>query len=220
MADSPSFAQKAYEAIKNDIITQKVKPGSFISEAEYADRIGISRTPVREALKTLEKEGLLDIYPRKGVQIKSFTIDDIMQIHEASEALESILMAMVAERYGRGRIDPAEFAKLQDLLEQMDAHLKSGNLQKWLSCDHKFHSGLIGLCDNPYIAQYATTSRNRLNLTLWFITPKYADKHQSTQDHHAILAAIEAGDPAAAMDAAKSHIARVRKNMAMAMGVE
>ncbi len=217
MAEPNSYAQKAYDAIKNDIVSQKLKPGSFISEAEYAEKIGISRTPVREALKTLEREGLLDIFPRKGVQIKNFTLEDIVHIHEAAEALESVLIALVAARRARGKIAPSALAALNDLLDRMDKHLADGNLPKWVALDHQFHNGLINLCDNPYIVEYASASRNRMNLTLWFITPKFADKNQSTRDHRAIMAAIEAGDENAAMEAAKMHIFRVRKNMVEAI---
>lgn len=218
MAGPNSFAQMAYDAIKDDIVTQKLKPGSFISEAEYAERIGISRTPVREALKTLEREGLLDIYPRKGVQVKNFTFEDIMFIHEAAEALESVLIAAAADRFAEGKLPASAIDDLRHLLDRMDAHLKAGNTQKWLSCDHEFHNRLIQLCDNPYLGQYAAASRNRMNLTLWFITPKYADRDQSTLDHRAIVDAIAAGDRDAARDAAGSHIARVRKNLVQAMG--
>ena len=214
-----SYAQIAYDAIKDDIITQKLKPGAFISETEYADKIGISRTPVREALKVLEQEGLLDIFPRKGVQVKSFTLDDILQIHEAAEALESAVMGSIAERSAQGKVAPEEIAALEALLQEMDAHLKDGNMQKWLSCDHHFHNMLIGLCDNPYILQYAIASRNRMNLTLWFITPKYSDKNESTSDHRAIVKALKEGDIEGAREAARTHIHRTRKRLMEVVGL-
>ncbi len=217
--EAGSFAQKAYEAIKEDIVSQRLKPGSFISEAEYAEKIGVSRTPVREALKTLEREGLLNIYPRKGVQIRNFTLEDIVQIHEAAEALESVLIAAVAERSAQGRLDVGALVGLRELLDRMDVCLEEGRLQDWVSLDQEFHKHILDLCDNPYIVEYASASRNRLNLTLWFITPKYADKRQSSQDHRAILAAIEKGDPPAAREASSSHIFRVRKNFMEAMGL-
>ncbi len=217
--EAGSFAQKAYEAIKEDIVSQKLKPGSFISEAEYAEKIGVSRTPVREALKTLEREGLLNIYPRKGVQIRNFTLEDIVQIHEAAEAMESVLIAAVAERSAQGRLDSAALAELRGLLDRMDACLEEGRMQDWVTLDQRFHNRILQLCDNPYIVEYASASRSRMNLTLWFITPKYADKRQSSQDHRAILAAIKKGDPVAAREASSSHIFRVRKNFMEAMGL-
>lgn len=214
-----SYAQIAYDAIKDDIITQKLKPGAFISETEYADKLGISRTPVREALKVLEQEGLLDIFPRKGVQVKSFTLDDILQIHEAAEALESAVMGSIAERSAQGKVAPEDIAALEALLQEMDGHLKDGNMQKWLSCDHRFHNMLISLCDNPYILQYAISSRNRMNLTLWFITPKYSDKNESTSDHRAIVTAIGKGDVEGAREAARAHIHRTRKRLMEVVGL-
>ena len=214
-----SYAQMAYDAIKEDIISQKLKPGSFISETEYAEKIGVSRTPVREALKTLEQEGLLDIYPRKGVQVKSFTMEEILLIHEAAEALESAVMVSIAERSRQGRLDAEKVGELGKLLDEMDAHLAAGNTQQWLSCDHRFHNDLIALCDNPYILQYAAASRSRMNLTLWFITPKYSNREESTTDHRAVFDAIKAGDVDGAGRAARTHIHRTRKRLMEAMGL-
>lgn len=219
MAEESSFAQMAYDAVKNDIVSQTLKPGSFISEAEYAEKLGISRTPVREALKTLEKEGLLDIYPRKGAQIKSLTLEDILQIHEATEALEGIVISRIADSFAKGEIQPEALAPLHALLRQMDAHLEKGNLSKWVQCDQAFHNHLLNLCGNRHLAQFAHDARNRMNMTLWFITPKYADRSVSTLDHRAILGAIEAGDAELAGEAIRSHISRVRKNFVAAMGL-
>ena len=219
MAEETSFAQLAYDSIKNDIVTQKLKPGSFISEAEYAEKIGISRTPVREALKMLEKEGLLDIYPRKGAQIKSLTLEDILQIHDAAEAMECMVISRVAGEVARGQIAAGELARIRELLRQMDAHLEKGNLSKWVQCDQTFHQQLIELCRNRHLAQFAHDARNRMNMTLWFITPKYADRAISTRDHKVILEAVEAGDAAAAGEAIKDHISSVRRNFVASMGL-
>ncbi len=218
MAEEASFAQAAYDAIKGDIVSQTLKPGAFISEAEYAEKLGISRTPVREALKTLEKEGLLDIYPRKGAQIKSLTLDDILQIHEATEAIEQIVISQIASRFAEGAIDQDALTPLRTLLRQMDTHMESGNMSKWMQCDQVFHNQLINLCGNKHLVQFAHDIRNRMNMTLWFITPKFADRTVSTQDHKAILDAIAAGDAAAAGNAIAMHIGRVRRNFVSAMG--
>jgi DNA-binding GntR family transcriptional regulator len=212
-----SHAQRAYEAIKADIVSQKLKPGSFISESEYANQIGMSRTPVREALKALANEGLIDIYPRKGVQVKNFTLQDLILCHEAAEGLDGTLAAAIAEKAARGKISEEDFAALYTLVDQMDQSLESGDMQKWVSYDYQFHNKLISLCDNPYIVQYVSTSRNRLNLTLWFMTPKYIDKRRSNIEHKTLADAVREGNPAKAREAAQMHIFRIRKEL---MGIE
>ena len=217
MKKMESHAQKAYEAIKEDIVNQTLKPGAFISEADYAAKIGMSRTPVREALKALANEGLLDIYPRKGVQVKNFTIEDLILCHEAAEGLDGTLAAAVAEKSARGKISDAEFDELYALVDKMDHCLETGNVQEWLTCDADFHNKLISLCDNPYIAQYTSISRTRLNLTLWFMTPKYVDKKLSNIEHKAIVDAVKEGDSQKAREAAQMHVFRIRKEL---MGIE
>jgi DNA-binding GntR family transcriptional regulator len=126
--------------------------------------------------------------------------------------LESVLIAIVAKHSAVKRLEAGLIRELEELLDRMDDCLDNGLMQDWLSLDHQFHSKLIALCDNPHIVECVSASRSLMNLTLWFITPKYADRRQSSQDHRAILAAIENGDPDAARNASSSHIFRVKNS--------
>jgi len=212
-----SYAQKAYELLKEDIISQRINPGSLIVESDYADKFGMSRTPVREALKRLSNEGLIDIISRKGAIVKSFTIDDLIMCHEAAEGIEGILVYSLARKFSKGDLSTESINELVELTEQMDRCMENGDMRNWTSFDTEFHNKLIDLCDNPYLVPFARQIRVQLNRALWFLTPKYVDKYKSNMEHKEIIKAIQSGDLSRAKIAGESHTRRIKEELQQIM---
>ena len=203
MISEQSQAQKAYVTIKEYIISQKLKPGSPIVENELAEKLEMSRTPIREAIQQLHADGLVDIKPRRGAFIKTFTKKDLIMCYEAAEALEGMVVYLITKNYSKGNIDDKKLIELEQLVDQMSKHLEKNDKNQWASCDEKFHETLYKMCENTYIIQNLEKIRTQLNCVLWFITPMYIDKKASNMEHKEIVDSIRAGDAERARTAAQ-----------------
>ncbi len=208
-----SQAQLAYEGMKRGILSRELKPGCPIIETEFAERFQMSRTPIREAIRRLYAEGLVDIFPRKGAYIKSFTKRDLLMSFEAAEAAEGMVAYLVARNVAEKKCDKSWLQELDQIMTQMDKSLKANDLQSWASGDEKFHNTLYRMCDNEYITRSLESIRMQLNYALWFLTPFYIEKKPSNLEHREIIAAIRNGDPEKARDIAQKHRNRVRNEL-------
>ncbi len=210
MSNQKSQAQKAYEKIRNHILTQKLKPGSPLVESEFAEQLKMSRTPVREAIRQLSADGLVEIIPRKGTFIKTFTKKDLIMCYEAAEGLEGMVVYLAAKSVAEGKADKSKVRAMEQLVEQMDKSLEGDNMPEWISGDEKFHDILYKMCDNTYIIQNLERILVQLNCVLWFITPMYIDKRASNEEHRKMVKAIKEGDAQGGRCIAQQHRNRVR----------
>lgn len=208
-----SQSLKAYETIKKNIISRKLKPGYPIIETELSKELNMSRTPIREAIRLLSSEGLVDIIPRKGTFIKSINKADLIMCYEAAEALEGMIAYIVTTKYIDGTISEEFINELTIIVDQMDMYLNKNDLQNWASCDLKFHKGLSNICANNYIISYYEKIHIQLNFILWFITPFYINKEISNIEHRKILNEIINKNPENARFEAQNHRNRVRNEI-------
>lgn len=137
------LAKLAYEALRDSILTGHLAPGDIVNEMALAKELGISRTPVREALLELSSQGLVEILPRKGVRIKYFTERDVNEVCEIRELIELAVVEGLARR-GAGRF----VKRLETALKQQREALKTGDMIEFLNADRLFHVCLTGLTDN------------------------------------------------------------------------
>jgi DNA-binding GntR family transcriptional regulator len=137
------LAKLAYEALRDSILSGHLAPGSIVNEMALAKELGISRTPVREALLELSSQGLVEILPRKGVRIKYFTEQDVHEVCEIRELIELAVVEGMA-RDGTGRSPK----RLESALEQQRKAVKKGDMREFLEADRRFHLSLTGLTDN------------------------------------------------------------------------
>jgi DNA-binding GntR family transcriptional regulator len=137
------LAKLAYEALRDSILSGHLAPGNIVNEMALAKELGISRTPVREALLELSSQGLVEILPRKGIRIKYFTEQDV---HEVCEIRELIELAVV-EGMARNRADRSP-KRLESALKQQRQAVKNGDVMEFLEADRRFHLSLTGLTDN------------------------------------------------------------------------
>ncbi len=180
----------AYGEIKARILTDRFPLGYQALEQEIAGLLGMSRTPVREALIRLEKEGLVDLIPRRGMRVRPVVPVDMREIYEVLTCLES----MAAELLARRRPSDAELAPMSKAIEAMDRALAKDDLDAWAEADQAFHNCLLRLCGNKRIELLAGTVRDqghRARLATLRLRPKPT---RSNVDHRAVLNAIRAGD--------------------------
>jgi DNA-binding GntR family transcriptional regulator len=210
-ADSRKFklADEAYTRLKRNILASRLQPGIQWLLPEIALRLGMSRTPVHEALLRLEADGLVELIPRRGVRVVPIATEDMREVYEILTALEPEAAALIAER----RVDPGSLEELESSTRDMERALQHEDLDSWAQADDRFHRKLMELANNRRMSEFVSrlfdqTHRVRL-FTLRLRNPPW----QSTRDHEEILHHIMAGDPVAARRTFRAHRQRAASEL-------
>lgn len=189
-----SNTEFAIEKLREMIFSGELAAGSDHLETELAQRLEISRTPVREAVLLLSSQGLLNIRPRKGVRIASVSVCDMKEIYEVLTELESLSAWLAAKKGYKMK----ELSGLSDAIDAMDHALKRSDREAWALADDIFHATLLELGGNQRVVRIvgmmADQIRRARSITL-HIRPLPL---KSNDDHRAVYEAILQGDAEAA----------------------
>lgn len=210
--NNKSQYEKAYHAIKKDIITQKLRPGSPIAEVDFANKLKMSRTPVREAIRRLSTDGLVDIKPRRGAFIRSFGVEDVVRCYEVAEALEGMAVYLVTIRYSQGKIAKTKLDELNQLVFQMEMNVEKNDGTEWAYHDDIFHVSIYRMCGNTSLIEFLDKIQDQLNCSLWFMSP-YVDKEESNREHREIVEAIAVCNAEQARKVMQRQFSRVRDQL-------
>lgn len=184
-------AESAYQRIKEMLLRGQLPAGAQMLELEVAARLGMSRTPVREAMVRLEQEGMVELRPRHGMRVLPVSPSDMREIYEVLTALEGKAAELVASRGIQGR----QLTSLRDAVRDMDAALEAGDLLAWVEADERFHSKLIEQSGNQRLVSMVSQLWNQAHRARIFtlrLRPKLSD---SNREHEALVEAIARGDP-------------------------
>ena len=196
-----SSVEMAYKAIRQRILDNVYPAGHRALEQEYADELGLSRTPVREALLKLAGEGLVEVIPRHGTRVLPVSTDDMREIYQMLTALEPMAAELVANK----KLPAADLKPLIEASRDMTAALKADNLDAWAEADERYHRLLIALAGNRLLAdtvQGLWDRAHRARMVTLRLRPK---PMHSTAEHNAIVEAIRAGDALEAARLYRSH---------------
>jgi len=138
--ESKPIREIAYETLKHAIITGQIPAGSRIVETEYADKLHISRTPLREALRKLERDGLVEYVLRRGVVVRAFTIADVEEIYTIRNALEMLTLPSIIEN-----ATPDDIRSMRDKLHKMDAFIAKNDIEGVSPLARSFHDQLTSI---------------------------------------------------------------------------
>ncbi len=147
---SLSLVDAAYEQVRRRILDNVWPPGHQALEQEVALALGMSRTPVREALMRLRNEGLVEVVPRHGMRVLPVSAADMREIYEILTALECMAAELLAAR----QPTKAQLAPLVNATKAMDRALKSGDLDAWAAADELFHAQLVELAGNRQLPRH------------------------------------------------------------------
>ena len=196
-----SNAEQAAESLRALIFSGELAPGADHLETELAERLGMSRTPVREAIVALAGQGLLEVRPRKGVRVAPISPADMAEIYDILTELESLAAADAA----RARPDDAALAPVDQAVVRMEAALAAGDLEAWAAADDEFHLSLVRLGGNSRLIAIVSMMSDQVRrarlATLYLRPPPTA----STADHRAVIDAISRGDADAARAIHRAH---------------
>jgi DNA-binding GntR family transcriptional regulator len=190
----------AYKAIKNYIWEGRLDEGARLTEESVSTQLGISKSPVREALNRLESEGLISIEPRRGAYLRTFSIKEIADLYGLREALE--VHAVASAQVTADLVD-----KLRQSVERSRSHLEANDKLRYITEDVHFHSLLALASGNERLAK----SLENVQHQVWLFRRKTYDLYGSraVASHAAIVQALGQGDKVAAQRLMREHISRV-----------
>jgi len=192
----PSLADKAYQEIRGLIVSLELAPGAVIDERELIERLGIGRTPVREALRRLAQERLVEVYPRRGMFVTGVDVRELARLSEVREVLEPEAARLAAER-----ATDTDKEALAALLEELDS-----GASELMDLDERIHRAVYRAAHNDLLE--ATLEQYYvLALRIWSIALDRAHElEEAVEAHRALLEAVQAGDGDRAADTMRAHV--------------
>ncbi|WP_017559515.1 GntR family transcriptional regulator [Nocardiopsis baichengensis] len=203
----PSATDRAYTYAKDAILTHRYAGGDLVSEGDIAAGVGVSRTPVREALLRLQAEGLVRLYPKRGALIVPVSREEVDDVVETRRLVEAHTAGRAAESGAEARAELA--GRLEGLLSAMRAEVDAGergDKRAFMSADRRFHREIIAASGNGILVGLYDSLRDRQLRMMEEGTRTAARMRRSVEEHQAILEAVRDGDPGAARAAVSVHL--------------
>ena len=208
-ADSLLLREIAYERLKDAIRNANLPPGEPLSENRLSKLLGISRTPVREALQKLSQEGMVEIIPGRAVRIANRSFKDVVDVLYIRLLLEPGMMRLVAENITEEQIE-----LLWNCIVHMEGAAKSGDRPGWARADTVWHETISDACPNQLLGEMALQMRNRIH--------QYANVENElkiqqlingTAEHRQITEAVATRDGEQAEKVMRDHLVSLRENL-------
>lgn len=178
-----------YGRLRKEILEGKIKSGERIIEKEYADRLNISRTPIREALRKLEIEGFVEYIPRKGVIVKKFSIKDVVEIYEIRKSLECLAVKNMIEN-----VDDDYINELKAIVKQMDDLERAGDIEGVFNVCKDFNQIILEASCMPRLMDMINTLQEYLVRFRRVTLSNTTRRLSAIKEHKEILQAIAERD--------------------------
>jgi DNA-binding GntR family transcriptional regulator len=201
LEDRSTLQERVTAAIREAILKRTFLPGERLVQEELAETLGVSRMPVREALRQLEAEGLVQLTPHKGAIVAPVSIDDIREIYE----LRALMEGYAVEK-SLPNLSEQDKEELAQLVQEMDRAAKAADVKTFGELNEQFHQLLRQGCDGKRIHQYIQNLWNGYPPYVPTILPGQVE--QSQKEHREMLNAIRTGDASALRMAMERHIRR------------
>ncbi|HZN36296.1 MAG TPA: GntR family transcriptional regulator [Pirellulaceae bacterium] len=198
---------RAYEALKERILSSEFPPGSFLAERQLAEQLGMSKTPVKAALERLQFEGLIAISPQQGIVVRDLAIQEIADQYEIRVALETFILRSLA-----GKLTPEQIARVRGNLEAQRQIQGTGDVARGVELDAEFHMQFAEFFSNREILRVMRQLRDKVQRVItrvFRLNPGRIDT--SFGEHLAIAEATIAGDGASAAQLLEAHLDRGRR---------
>lgn len=210
--ESKPIREIAYDTLKKAIITGEIPAGTRIVETDYADRMHISRTPLREALRKLERDGLVEYVLRRGVVVRAFTIADVNEIYTIRNALEMLTLPHIIEN-----ATPADIAELRQMLAELDVLDADGDIEKLSPAARAFHARLTGISGQRRILRVIEGQDEYIRRFSAVAIAKEDRRSAAHQEHHLLVDYVENKDLASFTALMEKHIERSKETCLMAL---
>jgi DNA-binding GntR family transcriptional regulator len=199
--DYKPLREVIFDTLREAIITGELKPGERLMEVKLAEKMGVSRTPVREAIRMLELEGLVDMLPRKGAHVAELSVKDIMDVLEVRAAMDSLATRLAAER-----ISDEEIKELKQIQVQFISYTEKENLQGIIKKDVEFHELIYHASRNDRLLQISNNLREQIQRFRVIYLKDYSSPGNLIKEHEDICNAISVRNKEMAQKYAQVHI--------------
>jgi DNA-binding GntR family transcriptional regulator len=193
------------DRLRDDILGGRFGDGDHLTERDIAEEFGVSRGPVRDALRQLELEGLVQLLPRRGARVATLSRNEAAQIIEIRQAIEP-----VAVRFLLDHRDPERLKPLQAVLDQMAQASQEEHWANLVALDMEFHATIYKLADSPMVLRLWESLRSPLLQTFRMHRQFYESSAQVYRSHQELFEAISSGDRQIAEAAAADHVVDLR----------
>ncbi len=196
-----SLGQRVYQTLRQAIMSLAYRPGEILRKPDICDALGVSRSPVADAVARLQAEGLVDVVPQAGTFVARFSMQEIREGAFLREAIEVASIQRVAEK-----ITDEQIQRLRRNLTVQVALVADGDTAGFYAMDAAMHELLLSFTGFPKLSQVAETAWLHVNRARQLILPVAGRVQATLGEHQAILAALEARSPEAARIAVQSHL--------------
>lgn len=184
-----SLGEQVYNYLCDQLKTRALSPGTFLDLNDIAAKLGISRTPLRDALIYLEVDGYVEIVPRRGVRVKYLELSEVKNLYQIIGSLEATAMVESSKQF-----TAEDYAQLDEITAEYRRMVELGNLDDCLSINYAFHDYFLDRCENPYLARTVRTLKRRL-----YDWPRHTDlladwERVNLGEHEQMVALLAAGD--------------------------
>ncbi|MGE5550394.1 MAG: GntR family transcriptional regulator [Bacteroidota bacterium] len=197
-----------FEALREAIVKGVLKPGERMMEIQLAEEMGVSRTPVREAIRKLELEGLVAMVPRKGAYVASLSMKDIIEVFEIRGALEGLAAELAAER-----ITEEELEELERYLVRITESIETEDLTLMVEVDTDFHSQLYRASRNERLSQIINNLREQIQRFRKTSLSVPGRMRRALEEHKKIVEALSSRDGSLARRLAEEHIENAENSL-------
>ncbi|MBI5968840.1 MAG: GntR family transcriptional regulator [Deltaproteobacteria bacterium] len=200
-----SLGNQAYQEMKRIILKRQIPPGGKLNEGELAKTLGISRTPVREAINRLEKEGLVEIFPQRGAFVVQFSEKDVYELFLIRENLEGLAAYLAA-----AKMNERHQAKLNSCVQGFEEPFSEEDTRRYAREDFKFHQTIVAISEARRLINLISTLHDHIRMFRLTTIGLSGRMKASLAEHRQILAALEKRDPEESEQRMRQHIRNVR----------
>ena len=204
-----SLSEHVFNTLSDDILAGRRKAGESLTELKLCQQFGVSRTPVREALRMLEQKGLCELVPNRGAVVQGITDSELWDIYTIRENVESLASRWAAERATDG-----ELAELRERVELQEFYLQRQAAGRLNDLDSRFHQAIYECCRSRPLQHMLTDLHHQITLYRRRSFNTENRTAQAIQEHIQILEALEARDPDLAARRTEEHVKNAKCNLA------
>ncbi|GGX84321.1 transcriptional regulator [Litchfieldella qijiaojingensis] len=198
---TPSLAEEAYQALHRLIVRGRLAPGERLVEPELCEQLGISRTPLREAVKLLAADGLVTLRRNRNAQVSLIDAKELEHLFEVEAGLESLAVGLAAKR-----MTNTEIKRLEAMQERLERLLDKGDRDAYFELNQRIHAHLVAGARNPVLEETHRRLLGRLERARYLALDRIGRWQESTEEHREILEALKARDGERASRLLASHV--------------
>ncbi|MFL5260566.1 MAG: GntR family transcriptional regulator [Hyphomicrobiales bacterium] len=204
-----SLTATVVDRLRQSIVQGDLALGQFLSERQLAEHLGVSKTPVREALTQLKHEGLVRVIPQRGAEVFTLSAREVINMCELRLTLEAAALKLAWQRH-----PDALVRGLRAVLAKMEASRAQRNMRAYLNADTAYHEVFFETCGNPLLAQSYANYLGKIAALRTHLSVKPFHTERSFEEHRDMLACLEAGRIENALEILDRHIARSKTTYA------